>query len=83
MPTYLGVTTNNFLQILLGAPFLLENPVGYISSAFNLGRIFMYKWTVNWRFVPQEVFVNKYFHVALLGAHLLALIIFAFNRWFR
>ncbi|KAJ8321083.1 hypothetical protein KUTeg_002670 [Tegillarca granosa] len=32
-------------QVLLGLPFLLVNPVGYIARSFNLGRQFFYKWT--------------------------------------
>ncbi|KAI1883006.1 hypothetical protein AGOR_G00240780 [Albula goreensis] len=71
------------IQLLLGLPFLLENPVGYISRAFDLGRQFFFKWTVNWRFLPEEVFLNRYFHVALLAAHLLTLLLFTFQRWKR
>uniref|UniRef100_A0A673AM36 Dol-P-Man:Man(5)GlcNAc(2)-PP-Dol alpha-1,3-mannosyltransferase n=1 Tax=Sphaeramia orbicularis TaxID=375764 RepID=A0A673AM36_9TELE len=54
------------IQILLGLPFLLENPVGYVSRAFDLGRQFMFKWTVNWRFLPEWLFLNRYFHLLLL-----------------
>ncbi|KAG9343176.1 hypothetical protein JZ751_014153 [Albula glossodonta] len=71
------------IQLLLGLPFLLENPVGYISRAFDLGRQFFFKWTVNWRFLPEEVFLNRYFHVALLAAHVLTLLLFTFQRWKR
>ena len=39
-------------QVALGAPFLIDNPVGYMMGAFNLGRQFLFKWTVNWRFLP-------------------------------
>ncbi|XP_035279463.1 dol-P-Man:Man(5)GlcNAc(2)-PP-Dol alpha-1,3-mannosyltransferase [Anguilla anguilla] len=71
------------IQLLLGLPFLLENPVGYVSRAFDLGRQFLFKWTVNWRFLPEEVFLSRYFHLALLGAHLLTLLLFTFRRWKR
>ncbi|KAJ8357444.1 hypothetical protein SKAU_G00202380 [Synaphobranchus kaupii] len=71
------------IQLLLGLPFLLENPVGYVSQAFDLGRQFLFKWTVNWRFLPEEVFLCRYFHLALLGAHLLTLLLFTFRRWKR
>lgn len=70
-------------QLLLGLPFLLENPVGYMSRAFDLGRQFMFKWTVNWRFLPEWFFLNRYFHLLLLAAHLLALLLFALRRWKR
>lgn len=71
------------IQLLLGLPFLLDNPVGYVSRAFDLRRQFMFKWTVNWRFLPEWLFLNRYFHLLLLGAHLLTLLLFALRRWKR
>ncbi|XP_029669636.1 lethal(2)neighbour of tid protein 2 isoform X2 [Formica exsecta] len=50
-----------FIQLILGLPFLLENPIAYIKGAFNLGRIFEFKWTVNWRFLSEEV-LEKFLH---------------------
>ncbi|NXL25223.1 ALG3 mannosyltransferase, partial [Setophaga kirtlandii] len=69
------------LQVVLGLPFLLMNPVGYLTRSFDLGRQFQYKWTVNWRFLPEEVFQNRIFHAALLLAHLAGLGLFALHRW--
>lgn len=63
-----------FIQLILGLPFLLENPIAYIKGAFNLGRIFEFKWTVNWRFLSEEVFVHPYFHHSLLLLHVLMLL---------
>ncbi|KAM6918475.1 dol-P-Man:Man(5)GlcNAc(2)-PP-Dol alpha-1,3-mannosyltransferase [Xenentodon cancila] len=71
------------IQLMLGLPFLLENPAGYVSRAFDLGRQFMFKWTVNWRFLPEWLFLNRSFHLFLLGSHLLTLLLFAFRRWMR
>lgn len=36
-------------QLLLGAPFLLSYPISYLRKAFELDRVFFYKWTVNWK----------------------------------
>ncbi|KAL6427996.1 hypothetical protein ACFW04_008414 [Cataglyphis niger] len=63
-----------FIQLILGLPFLLENPIAYIKGAFNLGRIFEFKWTVNWRFLSEQVFVHPYFHNFLLFLHVLTLL---------
>ncbi|NXX00855.1 ALG3 mannosyltransferase, partial [Larus smithsonianus] len=71
------------LQVILGLPFLLVNPVGYLTRSFDLGRQFQFKWTVNWRFLPEEVFQNRAFHAALLLAHLVGLGLFALHRWHR
>lgn len=70
-------------QVLLGLPFLLANPVGYLSRSFDLGRQFQFKWTVNWRFLPEEVFHSRVFHALLLLAHLAGLGLFALHRWHR
>lgn len=36
-------------QLVLGAPFLSTFPVSYLRKAFELDRVFFYKWTVNWK----------------------------------
>ncbi|XP_058076113.1 dol-P-Man:Man(5)GlcNAc(2)-PP-Dol alpha-1,3-mannosyltransferase isoform X4 [Magnolia sinica] len=69
------------VQILLGLPFLLSHPVGYISRAFNLGRVFIHFWSVNFKFVPEAVFVSKAFATTLLAIHLVLLAVFAHYRW--
>jgi alpha-1,3-mannosyltransferase len=68
--------------VLLAAPFLAHNPVGYLSRAFDLGRQFMYIWTVNWKLVSEEVFLDRRFHLALLLLHLFLLAAFS-RRWLR
>ncbi|XP_052213489.1 dol-P-Man:Man(5)GlcNAc(2)-PP-Dol alpha-1,3-mannosyltransferase-like isoform X2 [Dreissena polymorpha] len=70
-------------QVLLAIPFLQENPFGYIKMSFDLGRQFFFKWTVNWRFLPEEVFLNRYFHIGLLIAHISVLVLFTFCKWKR
>ncbi|KAL1312643.1 hypothetical protein HN51_039238 [Arachis hypogaea] len=69
------------VQILLGLPFLVSHPVAYISRAFNLGRIFIHFWSVNFKFIPEPVFVSKGFAIFLLAAHLILLALFAHYRW--
>jgi len=68
------------VQLVLGAPFLATFPVEYLSKAFELSRVFTYKWTVNFRFLTEEQFVSKPLAVALLGLHIVLLIVFAI-RW--
>lgn len=68
-------------QLILAAPFLLANPVGYIVRSFNLGRQFLFKWTVNWRFLSETIFLNRYFHMVLLILHITFLIVFFFFKW--
>ncbi|XP_069928530.1 dol-P-Man:Man(5)GlcNAc(2)-PP-Dol alpha-1,3-mannosyltransferase isoform X3 [Oryctolagus cuniculus] len=70
-------------QVVLGLPFLLKNPIGYLSRSFDLGRQFLFRWTVNWRFLPEALFLHRAFHLALLAAHLSLLLLFALCRWHR
>jgi len=69
------------IQLALGLPFLLNNAVGYMARSFNLGRQFFYKWTVNWRLIPEWLFLSRWFHLTLLILHLSLLFYFMFKRW--
>jgi alpha-1,3-mannosyltransferase len=74
--TLIQLTVCASVQVLLGIPFILTNPVAYIHGAFNLGRVFLYEWTVNWRFLPEDIFTNSYFHIGLLALHVTLLLFF-------
>uniref|UniRef100_A0A915B0H9 dolichyl-P-Man:Man5GlcNAc2-PP-dolichol alpha-1,3-mannosyltransferase n=1 Tax=Parascaris univalens TaxID=6257 RepID=A0A915B0H9_PARUN len=69
--------------LYIAIPFLLNDPISYLKRSFDLGRVFLFKWTVNWRFLHEEVFLDKRLHVTLLILHALLLIAFAGNVWFR
>ncbi|XP_075228912.1 alg3, alpha-1,3- mannosyltransferase [Lycorma delicatula] len=64
------------VQLILGLPFLLTNPWAYLKGSFDLGRVFLYQWTVNWRFLPENVFLDRYFHISLLTLHIILLLTF-------
>jgi len=68
-------------QLVLGAPFLFTYPVQYLRKAFELDRVFFYMWTVNWKFVREDVFLSKGFAFALLVLHLVVLGICARRFW--
>lgn len=40
-------------QLALAVPFL-EYRSEYLARAFEFGRQFQYKWSVNWQFVPEQ-----------------------------
>ncbi|KAK1385168.1 Asparagine-linked glycosylation 3 [Heracleum sosnowskyi] len=69
------------VQILLGLPFIASNPISYMSRAFNLGRVFIHFWSVNFKFVPEQIFISKMFALSLLVAHLVLLAVFANYKW--
>lgn len=55
--------------------------MSYLKKAFELSRVFLFKWTVNWRFVGEETFLSKPFSQLLLVAHAGLLAAFAASRW--
>ncbi|SPQ25421.1 01ea98ba-3ab2-4ce4-9293-ef0a082c985b [Thermothielavioides terrestris] len=71
------------VQGLLALPFLARNPWGYLGRAFELSRQFFFKWTVNWRFVGEDVFLSRRFALGLLGLHVAVLALFVTTRWLR
>jgi len=75
------------LQLLLGLPFLTTYPIQYIQRSFDFGRVFMYKWTVNLKFLPEEVFRSKPVSIfllllTLLGNSFLDHFYFPYNYYF-
>lgn len=62
---------------------MLKNAKGYLSRSFELTRQFLYKWTVNWRFIGQEVFLSRGFSILLLSTHLGLLVLFLTTRWIK
>lgn len=71
------------LQIVLAFQFIPANAIGYISRAFEFSRVFLFKWTVNWRFIGEETFLSKEFSITLLVGHISTLVLFITTRWLR
>ncbi|KAI0840716.1 glycosyltransferase family 58 protein [Hypoxylon sp. FL0890] len=71
------------IQIAIASPFLQENASGYASKAFEFTRQFYFKWTVNWRFVGEEIFLSRPFSLILLTMHALVLTGFIVNKWLK
>ncbi|KAJ7582874.1 glycosyltransferase family 58 protein [Mycena floridula] len=69
------------VQLLVAVPFLQENWRTYLHFAFDFSRAFLYKWTVNWRMVPEETFVRSGWARTLLLGHLSVLVLFGCFRW--
>ena len=73
--------TDFVFQITLAFPFLPANPTGYFLRSFDITRQFLFKWTVNWRFVGEETFLSREFSMTLLIAHASLLVLFSTTRW--
>jgi alpha-1,3-mannosyltransferase len=70
-------------QAFLAFPFLRENAAAYLQSSFDLSRVFLFKWTVNWRFVDENVFLSPSWAKSLLIGHVSALVFFGLFVWCR
>jgi len=69
------------VQLAAGFEFLITYPAEYVSRAFEFSRKFQYKWTVNFKFLSEELFLDSRLHLALLAAHLGALVLFCAKKW--
>ncbi len=72
-----------FLQALIAWEFLLAHPQAYLLRSFDFSRAFLYKWTVNWKFLDEDAFLSKRMSVGLLVGHLTVLSLFAATKWCR
>ncbi|KAH9945986.1 mannosyltransferase [Epithele typhae] len=42
-----------------GLPFLRAHPRSYLGHAYEFSRVFLFKWTVNWRFLGEDLFLDR------------------------
>lgn len=68
------------VEMSMGLPFLLKDWHAYLSRAFELTRVFIPFWSVNWRFLPDDVFLSSKFAVLLLALHATTLTLAA-RQW--
>lgn len=71
------------VQAAIALPFLRDNAWGYLGRAFEFSRQFLFKWTVNWRFVGEEAFLSRAFAVTLLALHVSVLATVITTRWLK
>jgi alpha-1,3-mannosyltransferase len=69
------------VQVVLAAPFVAHNWKSYVLKAFELSRVFTYKWTVNYKFLPESVFVDPAWGMTLLLITLTSWGILYRRRW--
>jgi len=62
---------------------VLGNARSYFSRAFQLDRQFMYKWTVNWKMMTEDLFLSRGFSLSLLAYHLVVIAVFINSRWLK
>ena len=70
-----------FTQLIIGAPFLIRHPISYLRKAFELDREFFFKWTVNLKFLPEDVFLSKTLAIALLCLHISLLCLYHYRLY--
>lgn len=80
LPSLPAVAAVVAVQLAAAHPFR-EYPKEYVNGAFDLSRVFLYKWTVNWRMVSEETFLSHKWKWSLLVGHLSILVAFG-RKWF-
>ncbi|EPX72982.1 dolichol-P-Man dependent alpha(1-3) mannosyltransferase Alg3 [Schizosaccharomyces octosporus yFS286] len=78
--TWVNIFSFAFVQLLFSFPFS-SFIWSYWTQAFDFGRVFDYKWTVNWRFLPKFIFYSPIFSLIVLFVHASLLVVFAVRRW--
>lgn len=81
--TLLHVAVLVSTQVAAGLPFLLTHPRPYLKYSYEFSRAFLYKWTVNWRFVSEDTFLSQWWARGLLAGHLATLVAFGLFKWCR
>ncbi|XBW37835.1 hypothetical protein QEN19_003410 [Hanseniaspora menglaensis] len=71
------------LQFLVAYPFIREDMKAYFSTAFNFSRKFEYIWSVNWQFIPRDVFESDIFSKTLLILQVTTLWVFLNGKWLK
>ena len=72
------------IQVALAIPFIVGPTASlrsYMSKAFEFSRQFLWKWTINWRFLEKDIFESASFSIMLLGSHVALLSTFIYTRW--
>eukprot|EP00398_MALV-I-01_sp_L67-1_P000228 gene228-805_t len=69
------------VQIILATPFLMTNAGNYFRYAFGGPGALQQVWSVNWKFLPAEIFYDNYFKLGLFILHVIVLAIFAAKYW--
>lgn len=71
------------VQVILALPFLATYPISYFRRAFNFGKQFEFKWSVNMQFLSEDAFLSAPLAILCLVSHL-ALLWFASQQlWCR
>ncbi|KAI0673069.1 mannosyltransferase [Trametes maxima] len=81
LSTVLHMLALGLTQLLIGAPFLLHYPWSYLKNSYEFSRVFLFKWTVNWRFLDEELFHSPGWAKALLLGHVSTLVLFGLFKW--
>lgn len=70
-----------WVQFLFGAPFLYANYESYLRRCLMGFGDLNQKWSVNWKFLPADVFYSPTFPRVLFALHLVVLAYCATRRW--
>ncbi|CAG9583731.1 putative dolichyl-P-Man:GDP-Man5GlcNAc2-PP-dolichyl alpha-1,3-mannosyltransferase [Leishmania major strain Friedlin] len=68
-------------QVAAGLPFLAYDYRAYLSKSFELDRVFLQRWSVNYQFLNAEIFVKPEFGQALLAMTVATWVLLWRTRW--
>ena len=68
-------------QFIIGYPFIKVSAANYFGKTYDFSREFLYSQTMNWQFIPEEIFHSQFFYNTLAVVHLGILAIFFLFKW--
>ena len=74
--TILQLIIMGISHLLIALPFLIKEPIAYLSNAYDIGRTLLWEKTRAFKFVGRLVYDNKLFHIGLLA--IIALLLFIY-----
>ncbi|KAF9500972.1 mannosyltransferase [Pleurotus eryngii] len=82
LTTFRQMITIISFQAVIARTFIKIDLSAYLNGAFDLSRVFLFKWTVNWRMLGEGLFLDRRWAVGLLAGHVSVLVAFGY-RWCR
>lgn len=69
------------IQLVLGLPFLLTDHKAYIGRSFGGPGDLQQVWSVNWKFLPSELFHHVNFQLLLFATYVITMMCFLYKKW--
>ncbi|KAM9963543.1 hypothetical protein ACTFIW_006776 [Dictyostelium discoideum] len=75
----LNLSIMAFIQLLVGLPFLMVNPIAYFTNAYDFSRTLLWEKTRNFKFIGRLIYDSTLFNILLLLLLIITILIFIYK----